>query len=426
MFRLRDVPVAHKFYYAFGFLCFLCAILGNYVYFTLHDIALRSAAAGQPAIAAAATRATWVNLAVNLFIGLCCAGTGEILAMLIVPRIEVGIAALERLAERDLTAHIDASGKDELGRLGRALNTCARTMREVFGSVSEAADTISETTARVSARAMQTSTNAQAQSVQTGQIAAAAQEMTATIGEISRNAEQAASASRGSAEIAEQGGEVMHAASRSMEKVVAAAAGVSGKMQRLSESSVEISKVLGVIQGISQQTHVLALNATIEAARSGEAGRGFAVVASEVRRLAERTQAATAEIGQTIARIQQEIGSAATLMEDSRETVENGMQETASAQKSLSDILESSREVEHKVQLIATATAEQTSAAGEISESASQIARLAVESSRGSEDVVAAVDDLAGLARNLDTMIHKFRIEGDGESGQPRQIPSAA
>ena len=241
--------------------------------------------------------------------------------------------------------------------------------------------------------------------------------MTATIGEISHNAESAARASRVSAETANQGGTVMQAAAVTMEKIAAATSSVSNKMTSLAHRSEEIGKVVNVIQEISEQTNLLALNAAIEAARAGEHGRGFAVVAGEVRRLAERTKSATEEISGTIRSIQEETRETLQVMQDSRAAVETGMGETAHARKSLEAIIESSKQVEHQIHLIATAATQQTSASSEISESAGQISQLSVENAQGAEEAVEALKNLASLASDLDGMIRQFRLDEDRQAG---------
>ena len=372
------------------------------------------------------TRAIWISTLATLLIVALCVLVGVSLNRVIGPRIAHGTAALEKLASKDLTAHVRVTGNDEIGRLGVALNESVTSLRAILASVAHGAETLSSSTRQMSARAVQAASNANTQSSKTNQIAAAAQEMTVTIGEISHNAEQAAHAGRVSAETADQGGAVMQSAAETMEKIARATTTVADKMTSLASRSEEIGKVISVIQEISEQTNLLALNAAIEAARAGEHGRGFAVVAGEVRRLAERTKSATEEIAVTIRNIQDETHSTLQVMDDSREAVETGMNETSRARKSLEAIMESSKQVEHQIHMIATAATEQTAASGEISESAGHISQLAMENSQGAEETVRALNDLASLAAELDGLIRQFRFEDDHQMGNRLTVAPAA
>jgi methyl-accepting chemotaxis protein len=362
-------------------------------------------------------RALWMSTVLTLLIVLMCALTGYLLTRLIAPALKTATAALEQLAEKDLTVSVEATGRDEIGRLSAALNTSVSAVRSVLQSVAHGVETLSTATAEISARSVQSAGNAHTQSNKINQIAAAAQEMTATIGEISHNAESAASASRDSAENASRGGAVMQAAAETMEKIATATHTVSEKMASLARRSEEIGKVVNVIQEISEQTNLLALNAAIEAARAGEHGRGFAVVAGEVRRLAERTKGATEEISVTIRSIQEETRETMQVMQNSRSAVENGMGETANARRSLEEIIQSSRHVENQINMIATAATEQTAAAGEISESASQISQLSSETSQAAGEAVETLKNLASLAGDLDGLIRQFRLESGHQPG---------
>jgi methyl-accepting chemotaxis protein len=93
------------------------------------------------------------------------------------------------------------------------------------------------------------------------------------------------------------------------------------------------------------------------------------------------------------------------------------MGETANARHSLEAIIESSKQVEEQIHLIATAATEQTSASSEIAESAGQISQISVETAQGAEEAVEALKNLATLASDLDGIIRQFRLDDDRQPG---------
>jgi methyl-accepting chemotaxis protein len=386
---------------------------------TNFGIKFHSKAAIENSEAATSTgfRAIWIGGVVSLLIALLSCLIGSVLARVVVSRLADLKITMERFADKDLSRILKIAGDDEIGALGAAVNRSIFAIRSILRTFAQDAETLSESTAEISAQAEQSAGNANGQSSKTNQIAAAAQEMTATISEISHNAESAVSASRESAEMAQQDGAVMQAAALTMEKIAASTSTVEEKMASLAHRSEEIGKVVSVIQEISEQTNLLALNAAIEAARAGEHGRGFAVVAGEVRRLAERTKGATEEIANTIRSIQDETRETLEVMHESRTAVEDGMGETSRAYKSLEAIIESSKEVEAQINLIATAATEQTAASGEISESASQISQLSVENAQSAERIVEAIKSLSSLASEMDGITNQFCLDKDVQSG---------
>jgi methyl-accepting chemotaxis protein len=189
-------------------------------------------------------------------------------------------------------------------------------------------------------------------------------------------------------------------------------------VEGLGKSSDQIGRIVGVINDIADQTNLLALNAAIEAARAGEQGRGFAVVADEVRKLAERTTAATKEIAQMIESVQKETKLAVGAMEEGTRQVGEGVQTTNQAGESLAEIIHMSEQVGEMITQIATAAAEQSTATEQINNSMDQIANLVKESAAGAQQSAQACQDLSGLAFELQKMVSNFKLDSGASTLQ--------
>jgi methyl-accepting chemotaxis protein len=162
-------------------------------------------------------------------------------------------------------------------------------------------------------------------------------------------------------------------------------------MSDIQDSSKKIADIVGVIDGIAFQTNILALNAAVEAARAGEQGRGFAVVATEVRQLAQRSAAAAREIK--------------TLIAASVEKVEGGAQLVQQAGSTMTEVVDSFRQVANLVTDISDASRQQASGIEQMTFAVSQMDEVTQQNSALVEEAAAAAanleDQMQGLARAL-------------------------
>jgi methyl-accepting chemotaxis protein len=206
------------------------------------------------------------------------------------------------------------------------------------------------------------------------QIATAMEEMSTTVNDVAKNTTHASDMSNAVVASASEGKNVVMQAASGMQDVARSVRSAAELIDKLGARSVEINKIVTVIESIAEQTNLLALNAAIEAARAGEQGRGFAVVADEVRKLAERTTKATKEIATMIKEIQANTAETGEAMKQGRKDAESGEQSSRAAEEALVRIVQDINGVKDMIAQIATASEEQAATAAEITRNLAEIA----------------------------------------------------
>ncbi len=264
------------------------------------------------------------------------------------------------------------------------------SIRKLVGSLNDTLSQIGQSADQVSGGAEQVSSSAQALSQGATEQASSIEELAATISEMSTQIQGNAQSAIEARKTVEVVGEKILQSNQQMQTMTKA-------MDKISESSSEIGKIIKTIEDIAFQTNILALNAAVEAARAGEAGKGFAVVADEVRSLASKSSDASK--------------STAALIENSLKAVENGTQIADETAQSLLSVVEGTKEVTSQIDQIASASAEQSKGAAQIQQGVDQISSVVQTNSATAEESAAASEELSGQAQMLKMLIGKFKLK---------------
>jgi methyl-accepting chemotaxis protein len=283
-----------------------------------------------------------------------------------------------------------------------------------MGSITGTANQVASASEQLSATVHQMTRRLDEQSNKSSQVATAATEMSQTVVDIAKNASNIATSSVDTLKIAQIGEKIVCDTVNEVQVISNTVAESSQLIKTLGERSQQIFEIVDVIKDIADQTNLLALNAAIEAARAGEQGRGFAVVADEVRKLAEKTSKATAEVGEMIGAIQSETGRAVTAMAESQTRVEKGVALSSDAGSALRKILDSVQGLQSMVQHIASATEEMSTVSESISADIEVIASVSKETNTSAIEIETASNNLARLSADLQEVTRKFKTTGSG------------
>lgn len=273
--------------------------------------------------------------------------------------------------------------KGDFGIISDSLNKIINSLNEIFREINTASEQVAAGAGQISETSQTLSQGSEEQASSIEEVTASITEMAAQVKQNAANATQADKFSLTAKEDAVKGNE-------QMKEMIKA-------MHDINESSTNISKIIKVIDDIAFQTNILALNAAVEAARAGQYGKGFAVVAEEVKNLAQQSASAAKET--------------TTMIEGSIEKVGAGTKIASNTAQALNEIVESITKAAELVGQIASASNEQATAISQVNQAVEQVSQVIQTNSATAEESASASEELSSQAEMLKQTVNNVKLK---------------
>ncbi|QHT62235.1 methyl-accepting chemotaxis protein [Paenibacillus lycopersici] len=347
--------------------------------------------------------------------------------------------AVRKLAQGDLTPRLSIRRKDELGRLSDDLNRMVDTFAQIVGKASATAQQVAAASEQLTATAYSSADIADRIAESTQEVLVAgenqlqgAEQTSTAMGEMADGVQRIAESSSAVTEAtqdslreAQEGSAAVREAVGQMKSIHRSVGKSAEDMKALEAFSQQIGAIVMIIADITSQTQLLSLNASIEAARAGEHGRGFAVVANEVKKLAEQSSSAAADIGSLIQEVQTATSRAAEAMMRGVQDVDRGAELLDSAGEVFDRIAATFQDISNQIQEVSAAAQEMSAGTEEVTASMSEIVTMTEGTYRHTKDIsdgsqqqrlamqeiASSAGHLSGMAQELQEALARFKTK---------------
>lgn len=370
---------------------------------------------------------------------LLCAGVLNFFIGKIIGMLDEVVLAMKKISDGDLRiTNLEVRTNDEIGVLADGVNEMRHKLKSLLEGIARSSEKVAASSEELTASSQQGAesigmvsqntvamTEAASEQIETvNLLQSTIQNMSSKMNELYTEAKVMNEAATDSAQNAAEGMEKVNHAIDLMKNITEQVSVSAQVVGNLGKRSDEIGQIVETIGGIAAQTNLLALNAAIEAARAGEQGRGFAVVADEVRKLAEQSAEAAANISKLIITIQQDTNSAVESIENGNRGVKDGMESVMAtgeafriietqvgkltdnvknSMERIEEVNKSSQEILDAVEKVQTTT--QTT-----SDHATEISAATEEQTATMNEISDASQSLAELATDMQSDVAKFNL----------------
>jgi methyl-accepting chemotaxis protein len=319
-----------------------------------------------------------------------------------------------RVAGGDLTARVTTGGAPELRELSGHLNEMAANLRHLSTEVKGGAQSVGAAATQILATVSEQGSSLTEQSAAISQTSATAEELRAAAEHTAGRAREVADRAQAAAKASDEGTEVVEGIVAGMEEIRERVEAIAQDILALSEQTQQIGEITATVDDLAEQSNLLALNATIEAARAGEQGRGFAVVAAEVRNLAEQSKQGTGQVRAILSDIQKATNEAVLATEQGIKVVERGRGRAQRAGEVIGQLGDTVRDTAQEAQQIAASAHEQRVAVDQIAVAMREINQATSQFVTGAGDSRNAAEGLGDLARELQALTERYKVEQVG------------
>lgn len=353
--------------------------------------------------------------------GAIFAATAIGIAWIMASRMSRTIRALARVANYQSRGDIAAaekilSGKSsvvaEFDELFKAVLLMARSLTRLISALKLRGEDVAERAGRISETSDTLDVIASEEAASTKNAASTGSKILGASEALNKNARGSAFEVSRTLDIARESGESLRLLKNNYDALTAASENVAGKLAVINGNVEKITGIVTTINEVSRQTNLLSLNASIEAEKAGEFGLGFAVVARQIRRLADKTSVASANIENIVRQMQSSVNSGVMEMDrfgaNMRQSSKIIMETADMLARTVSDI----EAIGPQFEGIA-------SGIGELSENARRISATMLELSDSSVRARDRISEFRAAVKSLDAVsvsvleaVARFKIDG--------------